>query len=393
MDAAVLVVGAGPAGLAVAACLRQRGVDTLVLDRGDAVGDSWRRRYDRLHLHTPRIQSALPGMRMPASLGQWVAKDDMAEYLRRYAQRYGVVPRFQTEVRRLERDEGHWTALTDDGDVTARQVVIATGYSCSPVQPNWPGQGTFGGEVVHASEYRSPAAYVDRDVLVVGAGNTGAEIAADLADGGAARVRLSVRTPPNVIPRQLGPVPTALLAIPMEYSPAWLVDPVNRLLQRWFVGDLTRYGLPAARDGLVAQARATGAVPTIDVGLVKALRAGKVAPVAAVARFEGGEVVLVDGSRFAPDAVIAATGYTTGLPPLVGHLSVLDARGKPLVSGARSLPSAPGLRFVGFSFPLKGHLLQIRLDARATARVIARELRGSWPALHPAPGSGDISAS
>ena len=377
MDAQVLVVGAGPAGLSVAACLRRKGVDALVLDRGDAAGDSWRRRYERLHLHTPRVQSALPGLRMPASLGKWVAKDDMADYVRGYAQHHRIEPRFRTEVRRLERTDGLWTAHTDGGDVTARQVVIATGYNCSPIPPAWPGQSSFGGEVLHASDYRTPAPYVGQDVLVVGAGNTGAEIAADLAESGAARVWLSVRTPPNIVPRQLGPVPITIMSIPMEYSPAWLVDPVNRVLQRWVLGDLTRYGLPAAREGVVAQARSTGLTPTIDVGLVKALRAGTVSPVAAVERFDGPEVVLTDGTRFAPDAVIAATGYTTGLAPLVGHLGVLDARGVPLVVGVRSLAAAPGLRFVGLSNPLKGQLFQIRLDARAVARVIAKELRGS----------------
>jgi putative flavoprotein involved in K+ transport len=377
VDAEVLVVGAGPAGLAVAACLNRRGIAASVLDRGEAVGDSWRHRYDRLHLHTPRIQSALPGMRVPAGFGRWVSKDDMAEYLRRYARHHGVTPHFGTEVHRLERDGHEWRALTSEGDATARHVVIATGYSCSPVRPDWPGRETFDGEVAHASEYRNPAAYAGRDVLVVGAGNTGAEIAADLAENGAARVRLSVRTAPNIVPRQIGPVSTTMMAIPMEYSPAWLVDPVTRLLQRWTLGDLTRYGMPAAGAGLVAQARATGVTPTIDVGLVRALRAGRVSPVAAVHRFEGPEVVLVDGSRFSPDAVIAATGYTTGLRPLVGHLGVLDERENPRATGARSLPFAPGLRFVGLSSPLKGQLFQIRLDARATAGVIARELRGS----------------
>ena len=141
------------------------------------------------------------------------------------------------------------------------------------------------------------------------------------------------------------------------------------------LGDLTQYGLPAAREGVVAQARSTGLTPTIDVGLVKALRAGAVSPVAAVERFDGPDVVLIDGSRLAPDAVIAATGYTTGLAPMVGHLGVLDARGIPLVVGPRSLPGAPGLRFVGLSNPLKGQLFQIGLDARAVARVIAKELR------------------
>jgi putative flavoprotein involved in K+ transport len=142
-----------------------------------------------------------------------------------------------------------------------------------------------------------------------------------------------------------------------------------------FVGDLTRYGLPAARAGVVAQARATGVTPTIDVGLIKELRAGRVTPVAAVVALDGDEVVLADGSRPAPDAVIAATGYSTALEPVVGHLGVLGPRGAPLVHGGQNAPAAPGLRFVGIANPLKGLLFQISLDARSAARAIARELR------------------
>ncbi|MFL6096449.1 MAG: hypothetical protein ACJ71Y_13445, partial [Blastococcus sp.] len=177
------------------------------------------------------------------------------------------------------------------------------------------------------------------------------------------------------VTRQLGPIPTTLLAISMDYSPAWVADPLNRLLQRIFVGDLTRYGLPAARSGVVSQMRATGVTPTIDVGLIAELRAGRVTPVAALTRFDGDEAVLADGARLAPDAVIAATGYTTGLAPMVGHLGVLDDRGRPLVNGAKA--GVPGLRFVGLTNPLKGLLFQINLDARATARAIARDLSPS----------------
>jgi cation diffusion facilitator CzcD-associated flavoprotein CzcO len=373
MDADVLVVGAGPAGLAVAACLRRQAVEPLVIDRGESVGESWRRRYDRLHLHTPRVQSALPGLPIPRSSGRWVAKDDMAEYLRRYAAHHGIEPRFGTEVQRLERSAGAWTAVTDDGKVTARQVVVASGYNCAPVAPAWPGRDSYEGDLLHASEYANPVPYRGCSVLVVGPGNSGAEIAADLAEGGAARVWLSVRTPPNVVPRSLGPVPITLLSISMDHSPAWLADPLNRLVQRLFVGDLTRHGLPAARAGVVAQMRSTGVTPTIDVGLIRELRAGRVTPVAAVDRFEDGAVVLADGSRLEPDAVIAATGYTTGLQPVVGHLGVLDERGRPLVNGRRA--AAPGLRFVGLSNPLKGLLFQINLDARAVARAVAGDLR------------------
>jgi putative flavoprotein involved in K+ transport len=389
VDAEVLVVGAGPAGLAVTACLRQRGIDALVVDSGEAVGDSWRARYDRLHLHTPRVQSALPGLRVPAEFGRWVGKDDMAEYLRRYASHHRISPRLGVRVRRLEREDGTWAALADDGRLTARQIVLATGYSGSPAVPAWPGQGDFERPLVHASTYRNAAGYVGRDVLVIGAGNSGAEIAADLAERGAARVSLSVRTAPNIIPRQLGPMPTTLLAIVMEHSPARLVDPVNRLLQRIALGDLTRYGMPAATNGVVAQARATGVTPTIDVGLVASLRTGRVTPVAAVDRFDGDHVVLVDGTRLFPDAVIAATGYSTGLMPMVGHLGALDDGGRAVVTGRASVPGAPGLRFVGQSNPLKGQLLQIRLDARRAAKAIADELRNDRAGAGPS----DVRAS
>lgn len=141
MDADVLVVGAGPAGLGVGACLRRQGVETLVVDRGAGVGDSPRRRYERLHLHTPRIQSALPGRRIPRRFGRWVAEDDLAEYLRGYAEHAGVVPRFGTEGRRLDRTGDSWTRVTaDGGTIRRRQVVVASGYDCTPVAPAWPGQ-------------------------------------------------------------------------------------------------------------------------------------------------------------------------------------------------------------------------------------------------------------
>lgn len=380
MDADVLVVGAGPAGLAVAACLRRRGVEPLVVDRGSAVGESWRARYDRLHLHTPRVQSALPGMRIPRSAGRWIARDDFATYLADYARHHGIAPRFGTQVERLEPGIDGWRATTGSGELQARQVVLASGYNGAPVLPDWPGSDSFGGQVLHSSAYTAPAAFRGRSVLVVGAGNTGAEIAADLADGGARSVHLAVRTPPHVIPRSLGPLPTTLLGISLDHLPAHLSDPLNRLMQRVFVGDLTRYGLPAPTQGLVAQARATGVTPTIDVGLVAALKAGLVTPVPALVRFDGDEAVLADGSRLRPDVVLAATGYRTALEPLVGHLGLLDDAGRPRVHGARTDPAAPGLRFVGLANPLKGLLFSIRLDARSAAGAIARDLARSRPA-------------
>lgn len=374
-DARTVVVGGGPAGLAVAACLRRRGVEPLILDEGSEVGESWQRRYDRLHLHTPRVQSALPGLPIPRGYGRWVCRDDMVAYLRAYADHHDLRPQLGVQVRRLVPRCEAWMLETTRGPLQAGRVVVATGNNRVPHLPEWPGREGFPRPLLHAAEYRNASPFVGMEVLVVGAGNSGAEIAADLAESGAAAVLLAVRAGPNVVPRQVGPVPTTLLGISQDYLPARLVDPVNHALQRRLLGDLTAYGLPAPSTGVVAQARATGAPPTIDVGLVEQLRAGRVRVVAAVARFDGDVVVLADGTRVAPDAVIAATGYTCGLDPLVGHLGVLDERGWPLVRGAGEHRDAPGLRFVGLRPALKGALLQINLEARSAAAALAREGR------------------
>jgi putative flavoprotein involved in K+ transport len=371
MGTTPIIIGAGPAGLATAACLQELGVESVVVDRGQGVGQSWRDRYERLHLHTPRMQSHLPGVRIPRSFGQYVARRDVVRYLVGYARHFGIEPRLGISVDRIDRDGDAWRLVTSDGDMTAPVVVVATGYNAVPVMPDWQGAEAFAGTLLHAAQYRVPDPYVGRDVLVVGTGNTGAEIAADLAEQGARRVWLSVRTPPHIVPRSIGPLPVTLIGIANEYTPAALADPINAALERATVGDLSPYGMPTPAKGLVAQYRETDTIPIIDVGLVEQVRAGRVAPVAAVEAFDGDRVVLADGTRLAPDAVIAATGYRTGLDDMVGHLGILDGGGRPLFHDRDTHPDAPGLHFVGLTNPLIGLLNAIRIDARRTARAIA----------------------
>jgi putative flavoprotein involved in K+ transport len=370
----VVVVGAGPAGLATAACLRRRGIGGVILERGDRVGSSWRSRYDRLHLHTPRIQSHLPGYRIPRRFGRWVSRDGVVRYLEDYARAHRLGPWFGVEVQQVDPIDGSWHVATTEGSVEAQTVVIATGYNCVPFVPDWPGRDTYDGAVLHASDYRTGADFADQDVLVVGTGNTGAEIAVDLAEQGASRVRLAVRSAPHLVPRTVAGIPTTLLAIPNQFLPAHLGDPVNTLFERLTIGDLRPFGLPRPTDGLITRFRASDVVPIIDVGLVEALRKGRVEPVAAVTRFDDRTVRLADGQRIEVDAVIAATGYRTGLEKLVGHLDVLDAHGRPTFAAGETDPNWPGLHFVGLRNPLIGLLNAIRLDAGRVARTIARDL-------------------
>ncbi|MCW7944542.1 monooxygenase [Streptomyces hygroscopicus] len=381
-DRPVYVIGGGPGGLAAAHALRARGVRAVVLERSDRIGASWRRHYDRLHLHTTRRLSGLPGLPMPRSFGRWVARDDVVRYLEKYAEHHQLEIVTGVEVSRVEPapDGTGWLLHATGGrELTGSAVVVATGHNHTPHMPDWPGLQDCTVELLHAGEYRNARPYAGRDVLVVGVGNTGAEIAVDLAEGGASRVRLSVRTAPHIVRRSTAGWAAQFTGILVRRLPVRLVDRLARPLAMICLPDLSAQGLPRPDTGLYSRV-IEGSIPVQDVGLVKAVRKGRVEIVAAVDSFEGGKVVLADGTRIEPDAVIAATGYVRALEGLVGHLGVLDARGRPVVHGARSPRTAPGLFFTGFTNPISGMFRELAIDAEKIAKAVARHRERSGAA-------------
>lgn len=374
----VYVIGGGPGGLAAAAALREQGVRAVVLEKSDSVGASWRAHYDRLRLHTTRRLSGLPGLPMPRAFGRWVTRDNVVRYLEKYAEFHELEIVTGVEVSRIERIEpapgetGGWLLRATGGrELTGSAVVVATGYNHTPYVPAWPGRDTYTGELTHARQYRDPRPYQGKDVLVVGTGNTGAEIAVDLAEGGAARVRLAVRTVPHIVRRSTAGWPAQRTGILVRRLPVRLVDLAGGLIGRVSVPDLSAHGLPRPGTGLYSRVR-EGAVPVQDVGLISAVKRGAVEPVAAVEALDGGEVVLADGTRVTPEAVVAATGYRRALDGLVGHLGVLDGRGHPVVHGARTPPTAPDLYFTGFTNPISGMFRELAIDARKIAKTVAK---------------------
>ena len=337
MTEQTVIVGAGPAGLAVAAELGRRGVPYTILERGRSVGPAWRSRYDSLRLHTARSLSGLPGTRIPRRFGQWVARDDLVRYLEAYAQRFGIRPEFGVEVSRIDPVGDGWRVSTSAGEWSAPAVVVATGMSRIPHRPDWPGQQTFPGTVVHSADYREPSAYRGRAVLVVGAGNSGAEIAVEVAEV-AASVLLSVRRPPNIVRRDALGVPSQFVGVALSSLPEAVLNPALGLLRRATVPDLRAFGLPAPSGDGYSQFLRSHTVPILDHGFVDAVREHRIAVVPAVTGFDGGRVRLADGRTVAADDVIAATGYRPALEGMVGHLGVLDGRG--LSEGARSADRA-----------------------------------------------------
>jgi hypothetical protein len=370
----LLVVGAGPAGLASALAAVDAGLRPLVVDRADQVGSAWRGRYERLRLNTCRSLSHLPGRRFPRGTPMYPTRNQMIEHVERHAHEDGIELRLGTPVSRIDRDGGGWRLASPRGDLHAAHVVVATGLEREPAIPAWSGRDEFSGRILHSAEYRTATPFRGRRVLVVGPGCSGMEIAHDLATGGAAKVWLSARTPPNILIRGgPGPVPGDMIAVALLHMPVPLADAITRRGQRSDVGDLTPYGLPVPDEGVFARLRRLGVSPSIvDREVIESIKEGRIEIVRAVESLTVTRIELADRTGVEVDDLICATGYATGLEPLVGHLGVLGQRGVPSLQGGRA--AAPGLRFVGF-VPRPGGIAYMGRQARAAARAIARELR------------------
>jgi putative flavoprotein involved in K+ transport len=369
----VVVVGAGPAGLTAAAELGRRGISALVLERGESVATSWRRRYDRLRLNTSRWTSNLPHGRYPKAAGLFPSRDQVVGYLEDYATRNSIEIRSGTIVERVDRDEIRWTLTTSAGQLTAIHLIIATGHQHTPMIPLWPGREQFTGRLLHSAEYRNPREFHGDDVLVVGPGCSGMEIAYDLAEGGASRVRVAIRTQPNIILRQAGPLPGDVPAALMYRLPPRIGDRQTRLIRRLTIGDLSTHGLVPPKEGIMRRAHREGKAPAIlDKPVIDAIEQRRIEIVAAVDSLDATGVVLADRTRLAPDVVIAATGYTTGLWPLVGHLGILDERGVPLIHGGPA--AAPRLRFIGYQ-PRPAQMGYLGAEATRAAKQIDEEVK------------------
>lgn len=371
-----IVVGAGSAGLAAAFALQGRGFETVVLEKGDGVGTSWRSRYAELRLNSWRPMSKLQGRGMPRSFGRYPSRDDVVSYLESFARGHELSVQVGTHVLGVHRAGDLWRIETSSRSMLCRYLVIATGWDTVPDMPSWPGAGEYPKELMHSSQFANATAYSRRDVLVVGAGNSGFDIASHLVRAGA-RVTMSMRTPPNIAARDLKGIPgQPLLVYLADHLPEKLADAIFRMSQWVTFGDLTRYGIPRAPRGVYANHRQHGRSPAVDDGFVSALKLSTARVVGPVQRFDGDEVVLADGARLRPDSMICATGYRRGLESLVGHLGVLGDDGVPIHhSGAPEHPCAPRLYFCGMWAPFSGQIRVGPIHARRIARAAAVDRR------------------
>jgi putative flavoprotein involved in K+ transport len=384
VDEHVVVVGAGPAGLAAAWAIGRAGLDPLVVDQAGSVAASWRERHDHLRLNTHRMFSHQPGARIPRRCGPFPARDDYVAYLQGYAAVMRL--RLGTRVHRIDRADAGWELTLAGDSIGAAHVVIATGPDAVPVMPSWPGMAAFSGTVIHAGQFRNVAEMSGLDVLVVGPGNSGVDLLGHLARSDAGKLWVSARSGMNITPLRLGRVPLHPVSVLGRYLPLRWQDTNARAVQRLAFGDLSRLGYPRSALGAFTRAAADGVTVAVDDGFVRALKAGRVTVKPAIDRFDGPQVCFTDGTSCAPDAVICATGYRPGLEQIAGHLVTLDALGMPPFTGACSSPAHPGLWFFGLDRSIYGNM-HVR---RRQARQLAQAIRQQPAAGEPFPQHGDL---
>ena len=356
------VIGAGAAGLAAMRALIDADHDFDCFEATERVGGHWHTDYDNLHLITPRSGSGFHGDPMPDAWAHFPRRSQMVEYLEGHADRYDLRRHvtFGVRVERLEpvgeRAVDGWDVTTSDGKTRRYAgVLVANGHNSVPSIPTVP--GTFNGRQLHSSEYRNPSDIVGRRVLVVGSGNSGCDIASELAQAGCDIV-LSIRHGHLFQPKTFFGKPRG--SLPIMKLPPRLLDPALRLLIRMSVGRPEDYGLPRPVATSLNDQR-----PVVNSLVLHWIHHGRVVPAPGIRRFDGNVVEFVDGSRHEVDTVVWATGFEAALPFLSDEL-IRRENGIPLRVAGCILPAFGPARvyFVGLCAP-RGPQLPVYSDQAA----------------------------
>lgn len=371
-QAEAIVIGAGPAGLAASKCLTDIGLKPLLVEKEQSVGAVWRKHYDRLHLHTPRDLSGLPGLVIPRAAGKYPTRDAVVDYFDSYATTFNLKPQLGEQVTHIKPQNSAWNVKSTHCEYKSPIVVLATGWASFPARPKLRGEETFGGQIIHSTAYKNPEPYRGKHLLVIGFGNSGAEIALDLAEQGV-DVTLSVRSPVNILPRELFGISVLRFAIAQSFLPPKFADLLNAPLLRLVMGKPEDYGLVKSAKGALQTIHEDGKIPVLDVGTCDMIKRGKIPICEALTSLSKTGASFADGRRAEFDAIILATGFAPDMRGLMpDNSNLFDAKGMPNVSDG--LAAAPGLYFLGYKPVATGELREIALGARRIAAKVKAAL-------------------
>ncbi|MEO1159682.1 MAG: NAD(P)/FAD-dependent oxidoreductase [Pseudomonadota bacterium] len=365
-----IVIGAGLSGLTVAHELARRGIPVAVLEAQERVAEPWRARHPQLRLNIHRHFAGLPGWPMPDTDGAFVRRDTVVGYLESYAAGLDVPVRHGVKVTGIERAGPVWRLATEDRSYECEHVIFATGRDRIPHMPGWKGRDGFSGQLIHAADLGDVTRLNGKRVLVIGAGNSGGDVLNHLAQHEPAEVLISVRHGPAIVPTRVFGFPLHRAANLFAALPVFTLDPAFRLMQWLFFGNLARYGLTSHPDGGGTRLLRDGIAFAMDDGFVAAVRDGRFKVAGDITEFRRDTVVFNDGQVFRPDTVICATGYRTGLEPLLGHLAALDDHGVPLHPAGETDAANPGLWFTGYRPIFQGYFHAAIVSAGRIANAI-----------------------
>ncbi|KAK2975917.1 hypothetical protein RJ640_007395, partial [Escallonia rubra] len=372
----VVIVGAGPAGLATSACLNLLCIPNVVLEREDCSASLWKKSsYDRLKLHLAKQFCQLPHMPFPSNAPTFVPKNGFIEYLDNYASHFSVDPLYNRVVgsASFEEHSGKWFVIAKNmlsngvEEYVARFLIVATGENSEGYIPEIMGLDSFRGEILHSNQYESGKKFSGKDVLVVGCGNSGMEIAYDLSNWGA-RASIVARNPVHVLTKEMVQLGMTLL----KYIPVDFVDHIVLMLSKWNHGGLCEYGLRRPTKGPFYLKKETGRSPTIDVGTMDKIKAGQIQVLPSIEKVTGGKFQFENRKVNQFDVVVFATGYKSTVRKwLKDGTSLFNEDGMPKKRTPDHWKGENGLYCAGFA---RGGLLGISNDAKNIADDICKIL-------------------
>uniref|UniRef100_A0A5B7AAT4 Flavin-containing monooxygenase n=1 Tax=Davidia involucrata TaxID=16924 RepID=A0A5B7AAT4_DAVIN len=374
-----VIVGAGPSGLAAAACLKEKGVPSVVLERSNCIASLWQlKTYDRLRLHLPKQFCELPLMPFPEEFPTYPTKQQFVGYLEDYAKKFDVRPVFNETVARADFDRslGFWRVKSvnskkgEETEYVCRWLIVATGENAEAVVPEIEGMEEFKGLIVHTSSYKSGDLFRGKRVLVVGCGNSGMEVCLDLCNHNA-WPSLVVRDTVHVLPQEmLGRSTFGLSMWLLKWLPMRLVDRFLLIVSWIMLGDTARFGLDRPRLGPLELKNLSGKTPVLDVGTLAKIKSGDIKVCPSPKRLTRHTVEFVNGRKENFDAIILATGYRSNVPSWLKEREMFSEKdGLPRRPFPNGWKGECGLYAVGFT---KRGLLGASMDAKRIAVDIER---------------------
>lgn len=363
-----LIIGAGPGGLAVAGRFRKANEDFVLLEKSNEVAHSWHNHYHRLHLHTVKKFSELPFQPFPKDYPLYVPREKLVEYYEAYAKKFDIKPTFGKEVTSIKKQGNEWVTTTAQGDTyRTENIIVATGFNNIPKQPKFKNEDIFEGKIMHSRDYRTAKDFKGRKVLVVGMGNTGAEIALDLQEQGA-QAFISIRSAINIVPRDFLGRSVQETAVTLSMLPMGISDKIGQILQGIMIGDLEPYGIKKPKIAPAAQLRNYGKTPIIDLGTVREIKNGNIKVLTDVEEFTKTGVCFKDGKNLDFDVVVLCTGYRTGLTDMIENANqYFDELNVP-----KQAVFTDGMHFVGFdAYSNGGILFSIFNDSKKIVNAIS----------------------